>query len=339
MSRWPRTRKNTAGYGLDRYWKSGDLLDLVVGSEGTLGVITHADLRLEPIPTQRASLRIALADRGDLEAVIDVIKVAAPGTIELLDRSLLRLMVDRLPAVESASLWQGAAALLLVDLESDDAGELADRVKLATAVVGNMALDVRAASAPADIAELWSVRHLASPALAALTDGRRSLQVIEDGCVPIQALGRYLDAVEQACREATMEAVMFGHAGDGHVHVNLLPDIGTPDWLVRVEAIWQRVTAALLELGGTPAGEHGAGRLRAGQLEQFLGPEAMACFGAIKRAFDPQDLFNPGVIVPDGRDPLADLKVGPQAAALPTGQEDALRRIEEQRRWGESRWE
>jgi FAD/FMN-containing dehydrogenase len=136
-----------------------------------------------------------------------------------------------------------------------------------------------------------------------------------------------------------MEAVMFGHAGDGHVHVNLLPDIGTPDWLVRVEAIWQRVTAALLELGGTPAGEHGAGRLRAGQLEQFLGPEAMACFGAIKRAFDPQDLFNPGVIVPDGRDPLADLKVGPQAAALPTGQEDALRRIEEQRRWGESRWE
>jgi hypothetical protein len=64
----------------------------------------------------------------------------------------------------------------------------------------------------------------------------------------------------------------------------------------------------------------------------------MACFGAIKRAFDPQGLFNPGVILPDGRHPLADLKVGPHAASLPVGQQDALRRIEEQRRWGESRW-
>jgi glycolate oxidase len=152
-------------------------------------------------------------------------------------------------------------------------------------------------------------------------------------------LGRYLDAVELACTEAAMDVVMFGHAGDGHVHVNLLPDLGTPDWLTRVEEIWQRVTAAMLELGGTPAGEHGAGRLRAGQLERFLGPEAMVCFDAIKRAFDPQDLFNPGVILPDGSDPLADLKVGPRAVPLPTGQEDALRRIEEERRWGESRWE
>jgi FAD/FMN-containing dehydrogenase len=199
-------------------------------------------------------------------------------------------------------------------------------------------MDVRIATEPTEIAELWSVRHGASTALAAIGDGRRSLQVIEDGCVPPAALAEYLRAVDDACAVAGIDAVMFGHAGDGHVHVNLLPDPTEHGWLDRVREIYRTVNAAVVRLGGTPAGEHGAGRLRAGSLEALLGPAAMTCFAAIKHAFDPEGRFNPGVILPDGRDPFGHLKVGADAPPLPDGIEAALRRIEEQRRWGESRW-
>jgi FAD/FMN-containing dehydrogenase len=338
LARWPRTRKNTAGYGLDRYWHRHQLLDLVIGSEGTLGLITRAELRLERVPAHRAALRIALADRRDLEAAVSALSAAAPTSIELLDRSLLLLVAHRIPEAGSSALWRHAAALLLVDLEDDDAAALADRVAQCLTALRSIAIDVRAATRPEEAAELWSVRHHASPALAAIADGRRSLQVIEDGCVPTHQLGKYLDAVDAACTAAAIDAVMFGHAGDGHVHVNLLPDPSEPDWKHRTRQVLAAVSDALLALGGTPAGEHGAGRLRAGLLEPLLGPEAMTCFGVVKQAFDPQCLFNPGVILPDGRDPLADLKVGSDAVALPPGHDATLRRIEEERRWGESRW-
>ncbi len=339
MARWPRTPKNTAGYGLDRYWKSGALIDLVIGSEGTLGIIGRAELRLEPIPAHHAALRVALADRHDLEAAFGTLAAASPTTVELLDRSLLRVIADQAPAGDSATLWRQAAALLLVDIESHDADELTDRVAGAIEGLRAVAIDVRAASTPRAIAELWAVRHHASPSLAAIRDGRRSLQVIEDGCVPEGALGRYLDVVEDACRDAGIDVMMFGHAGDGHVHVNLLPDPSVAGWLTRVRDVHDRVTDHLIALGGTPAGEHGAGRLRAGVLERFLGPDAITCFRAVKQAFDPAALFNPGVILPDGGDPFAHLKVGPTAASLPSGIDEALQAIEAERRWGESRWD
>ena len=102
--------------------------------------------------------------------------------------------------------------------------------------------------------------------------------------------------------------------------------------------VYEGVADALLALGGTPSGEHGAGRLRAPLIERFLGPEAAACFRALKAAFDPAGRHNPGVILDDGRDPLSRLKVGPDAASLPAGMAEALAAIEREGRWGESRW-
>jgi FAD/FMN-containing dehydrogenase len=337
-SRWPRTRKNTAGYALDRWWWSEHLLDLVIGSEGTLGVITGATLRLEPIPACTAALRVALADRHSLPAAIDALEKVSPTTIELLDRSFIRLVEHRLTGDASSLPWHRVEALLLVDLEGATSAELDERVAEARLSLAAMAIDQRVGRDTDEIEALWSIRHAASPILAAIRDGRRSLQVVEDGCVPIRRLGEYLDAVERACTDARIDAVMFGHAGDGHVHVNLLPDVNSADWLARVRGVYDSVNATLIRLGGTPAGEHGAGRLRAGILEARLGPEAMACFAAIKRAFDPDGIFNPGVIIPDGSDPFAGLKVGTDAPGLPDGIATELWEIEQERRWGVSRW-
>jgi FAD/FMN-containing dehydrogenase len=339
QARFPKVRKNSAGYALDHYLESEDLLDVVIGSEGTLGILTDVVLNLAPVPAHRVALRVAVRDRADLVRTIEAIRAHDPATLEFLDASFLRL-IARLPLTpERPDLLQQAAGLLLVDFEGDDLGELTDRGVAAARSAQPTALDVRIATEPAEVERLWDIRHRASPILAALTDGRRSLQVIEDGCVPVPRLGEYLGAVDAAAVAERIDVVMFGHAGDGHVHVNLLPNLSEPDWKERVRAVFSAVSDAVIRLGGTPSGEHGAGRLRAGLMAELYGPEVMECFRAVKRAFDPDGIFNPGVIVGDADDPLTRLKLGADAVPLPPGVEEYLQRIEAEARWGESRWE
>ncbi len=338
-SRFPKVRKNSAGYALDRYLDNEELLDIVVGSEGTLGVITDVVLDLVPIPAHRVALRVAVHSRDELVRTIESIRGHDPATLEFLDASFLRLIAHLPLTPERPDLLHQAAGLLLADFEGDDLAELTDRGVAAARSVQSTALDVRIATEPAEIDRLWDIRHRASPILAALTDGRRSLQVIEDGCVPVARLGEYLDAVEAAAKGQRIDAVIFGHAGDGHVHVNLLPNLRDEDWKERVRAIFATVSDVVVRLGGTPSGEHGTGRLRAGLMAELYGPEIMECFRAVKRAFDPHGIFNPGVIVGDNSDPLTHLKLGVDAAPLPPGVEEYLQRVEAEARWGESRWD
>ncbi len=336
-ARWPRTRKNTAGYSLWRFWQSGELIDLVIGAEGTLGVLMEASLRLETRPTARASLRVRLEHRNDLVSVIEILEACKPTTIELLDRTFLQFIAPTIAEISGQDLAD-AAALLLVDLEGDDAAAVESMVSDARELLRDRRVSLEVATEPNEIQRLWSIRHRASPLLAALDDGRVSLQVIEDGCVPVSALGAYLETVEQVATAHGVDVVMFGHAGDGHVHVNLLPDLGHPDWVTAVRAIHEEVFEALLALGGTPAGEHGAGRLRSHVLERLLGPEAIACFHAVKQAFDPAGRFNPGVIVGSAGDPFSQLKYGAAAVALPAGVAKHLAAVEIGRHYAESRW-
>ncbi len=132
---------------------------------------------------------------------------------------------------------------------------------------------------------------------------------------------------------------MFGHAGDGHIHVNLLPDIGRAGWEEALAAILQEVTDAVVRLGGTPSGEHGDGRLRAGALSEVYGPEIVELFRLVKHSFDPLGILNPGIILPSGESPISRLKVGAKAAAIPSDVEQGLRDIERGGGYGRSRLE
>jgi FAD/FMN-containing dehydrogenase len=331
--RFPHVRKNSAGYALDHYLDSGDLLDIVIGAEGTLGVITDVLVRLQPIPAHRMSLRVAVARRSELPDIIERLRAFDPATLELLDQSFLRLVADQV-TVDRRSVSPLAAGLLLMDLEGNDRVALADTAIRAAAAIAADVLDVRVATDATDIAVLWDIRHRASPILAGLRDGRRSLQVIEDGCVPVPRLAEYLDAVDAAARAERIDVVMFGHAGDGHVHVNLLPNLHDDDWLPRVRTIYDGVSRAVIALGGTPSGEHGAGRLRANLMEELYGPQILECFRAVRSAFDPAGQFDGGVIIDDGSDPFSRLKVGAGAAPLPPSVVAALERREIEARWG-----
>jgi FAD/FMN-containing dehydrogenase len=329
--RFPRTLKNSSGYALDRWLDSGDLLDLVVGAEGTLGLVTRTEWRLEPVPREYGGVRAALGDIGVLGEIVAELRGLSPSALEYLDASFLSF----------AGVGEGGVeGLLMVELEGDDRGEVASRTGEAGRILARHSGQIRTAADRQSLEALWSIRHAASPMLARLGESRRSLQVIEDGCVPLAAIPGYIIAVRQAAERHRLQVVIFGHAGEGNLHVNLLPDLAEPDWRERVVAVFEEVTEAVLALGGSPSGEHGDGRLRAHLLERVYGPGIVALFRRVKDAFDPKGIMNPGVKLPDpDQRPFAHLKVGDGAAPLPPRVEAGLREIERSAGYSLSRLE
>lgn len=346
-SRFPATRKNSSGYALDRWLDSGDLLDLVVGAEGTLGFITGAEWRLERIPSRFGGARAALRDTASLGEIVPALSALTPSAVEYLDATFLSF-------AEGGNLEKGGktgeggitgeggktgdGGMLMVELEGEDEVELSGRLAEARKILVPYSVEVREANNRASLEELWSIRHAASPMLASLGEHRRSLQVIEDACVPLTAMARYITAVRRAGDRHRIQVVIFGHAGSGNLHVNLLPDLAESDWKRRVLAIFDEVTDVVFELGGTPSGEHGDGRLRAHLLRRVYGSEVVALFTLVKEAFDPAGILNPGVKLPspDFR-PFENLKVGKDAALIPEGIQAGLREIERSAGYARSR--
>jgi FAD/FMN-containing dehydrogenase len=323
-ARFPKTRKNSSGYALEEWLASGDLLDLIVGAEGTLGFVTRIDWQLDPQPAHRAGLRVELRSLDDLVKVVAALLGCEPSAVELLDRTFL----DLVHHTDVGEGLAGAEAILLVELERDDARALHDAVARASEGVRPWAAAVDTALSAASSARLWELRHAASPILADLPEDRRSLQVIEDACVPLERMGEYIRVVRRVTSARDIAAVIFGHAGDGHVHVNLLPRIGRAGWEQAVAGVLEEVSDAVLRLGGTPSGEHGDGRLRAALLQRVYGDEIVGLFRRLKRAFDPLGILAPGVILPSGEPAITRLKVGRQAAPIPDDIARALREIE-----------
>jgi FAD/FMN-containing dehydrogenase len=345
--RFPKVRKNSSGYALDQWLISGDDLDVLIGAEGTLGFITAIRWRLHSIQKGRGGLRVALRSLDDLEEAVHKVMQFDPSAVELLDRTFLDLMQFAAPAWRGRSngpalgspLPRDAEAVLLIEFERDDGHAAQGVVRDAVRAVGHLANDIVTAFSPMEEQQLWALRHAASPILASLPADRRSLQVVEDGCVPLSNLGEYVRAIRRAAEQEEITVVIFGHAGDGNVHVNALLEVGRADWLDRVARLYEAVNGAALRLGGTLSGEHGDGRLRAPLLEAQYGADIVDLFRRVKTAFDPDDIFNPGVKLPAGRPALADLKLGPDASEIPADIEQALREIEQSGGYARSRME
>jgi len=323
-TRFPKTRKNSGGYALDRFVETGDEIDLFIGAEGTLGIVTDVHWRLDPIPADIAGAALGFADLDAMAEAVPYLVSLRPSAVELLDESLLRLLPDA-PKV---------ACLLLVEFERESAAAARGVVGDAVRGLKHSTVHVETAVNRAGLEQLWNVRRQASPALARLPPTQRSLQVIEDGCVPLDALGGYVAGLRATAARHGIPVAIFGHAGDGHVHVNALPDITRPGWRDALRRLFDDVTDVLVRLGGVPSGEHGVGRLRAGVLERFYGREVMELFRNVKRAYDPLTIFNPGVIIPaTDWSPLDALKVGDDAAAIPADIATRLRDVERTAAW------
>jgi FAD/FMN-containing dehydrogenase len=337
-ARFPHTRKNSSGYALDAYLDSGDTIDLVIGAEGTLGIVTDIEWRLDPIPPERAGLRVALRTLDRLSDLIQSLSPLQPSALELLDQSFLELIgTDKLAG--AGLRFGGVEAVLLVELERDSRDALRHGLEEATARARPLAYSVDTAFSTEAADRLWAIRHFASPILARLPEERRSLQVIEDACVPLPRVSEYIRGVRRAAAERGIPVVIFGHAGDGHIHVNLLPNVTQSGWEASVASLQDEVTNLVVRLGGTLSGEHGDGRLRAASLAQVYGPDVLRLFRLVKDSFDPLGIFNPGVILSSGEPPISRLKVGAGAAPLPDDISAGLREIERSGGYARSRLE
>jgi FAD/FMN-containing dehydrogenase len=328
-------RKNSSGYALADYADSGELIDLLVGSEGTLAIIVEIELELSTLPGATASL---LASYASLDVAVTGASEAQQGNAsacELLDRTFLDVAARGAPL----PIPDGTEAVLLIELEADDApsAEAAAR-GLAAKLEDTGATHVTLGLGRADEERLWELRHAASPILSRLDPSLKSMQFIEDGVVPPARLADYVRGVRAALAAHDVPGVIFGHAGDAHVHVNPLVDVRRDGWRDRVAGVLSDVVDLTARLGGSLSGEHGDGALRAPLLARTTSPEVLELARRVKHAFDPMTLLNPGVKVPlPGQQPLGDIKYDPALAPLPAPSARVLARVERDRAYAEFR--
>lgn len=325
-----QVRKDSSGYRIPEYVRSGELVDLLVGSEGTLALFTGAEMALAPLPGATSSLLASFpsldgAMRGAMGA-----REAGAVACELIDRTFLEVAASE---GARSGVELGTEAVLLAEVEGEDKRDAAAAAKVLERVFLRAgATSVRLAIGEEDERTLWELRYAASPILSRLDPALRSMQFIEDGAVPVERLGDYVRGVRDALAGRGIRGVIFGHAGDGHVHVNPLIDVSAPNFRERIEELIEEITDLTVSLGGTLSGEHGDGRLRTPLLSRTWRWPAAAMFLAVKRAFDPAGILNPGVKVPlPGQTILEDIKYDPALRPLTQAARAALDIVERER--------
>jgi len=329
-------RKESSGYGVaSALAPGGHLIDLLVGSEGTLALFTQVELALTPVAGATATV---LATFATLEAATCCAGLAASAgatACELLDRTFLAVAARG----ASTGVPEHAEAVLIAEVEGETSTECAGLLDALTrswrdhgAITIEFGMDAAAEHA------LWALRHAASPILSQLAPRLRSMQFIEDGCVPPEHFPAYVRGVRATLDRFETLGVIFGHAGDAHAHVNPLVDTTAPKWRDRVHGMLDSVCELTAQLGGTLAGEHGDGRLRAPLLSRVWGPEALGAFAHVKDAADPSGVLNPGCKVARAGDmPFDMLRHDPEAPALPPEAAAVLAEIERTRDWSRFR--
>ena len=334
----PGVRKESSGYALAAFAESGDLIDVIAGSEGTLALFVGLELRLAPLLPATASLLGAFDTLDAAVLAAGAARDAGASACELLDRTFLDIARR---GGASVPVPEHAEAVLLAEVDGESAEECARLVaaletsfRSAGAVTVTLALDAMTEHA------MWELRHAASPILSRLDPALKSMQFIEDGCVPPARLAEYVRGVRSALDAWDIRGVIFGHAGDAHVHVNPLVDVSQPDWRQRVDGLLLEVTALAARLGGTLAGEHGDGRLRAPLLGAVWSAASLERFAAVKHAFDPLMLLNPGAkISAPGASAVEHVKYDPALEPLPRAARHVLSIVERDRAYARPRLE
>ena len=279
-----RARKSAAGYDLTR---------LMVGSEGTLGIITELTVRLYPIPEAISSAVCTFpVIAAAVDAVIQTIQLGVPvARIELLDALAIRA-INR-----HSKTTLREAPTLFFEFHGSPAGVAEQSQTVQDIAASHDGMDFEWATRPEDRTRLWQARHDAYFACLGLQPGARSLTT--DVCVPISRLADCIGETMVDIEKSGVTAPLVGHVGDGNFHLLLLADPDKPDEIERAEAFSARLVERALAMEGTCTGEHGVGRGKRKYLEPEHGAAALCVMRAIKHALDPGDILNPGKILPD----------------------------------------
>ena len=269
-----------------------DLTQLLVGSEGTLAIITQAVLRLIPKPPAHATLR-ATFDSIDaaVEAVSELIRErVVPSTIELVDGECLAAVTRYLGGDSLAPAGTAGLLILEVDGMAHAVVEEAHLVEAVCLAAG--ATEVLRAASEEERQHLWRVRRELSPALKTIA----TLKINQDVAVPRGRVPDLFRVIADLRNEFDVRIPSFGHAGDGNIHVNIMVDAADPAAVERAHRAQRRLFESVVALEGTISGEHGIGFTKAPFLSLELSPEVIALSKRLKQAFDPHGILNPGKI-------------------------------------------
>lgn len=278
-----RTTKSVVGYDLTR---------LLIGSEGTLAVITEATLRLLPKPSQTRLLRAAYADVGSAAAAVARImgQPAIPSALEFMDGEAVRLAEE----YRATGVPTGTGALLLIEADGEPE-TLPDAVRaIGAAARGAGLVELRSAADASEAETLWACRKALSPSLRKLAPKK----VNEDVAVPVTRLPELVGGVQALSQEHGLAIVCFGHAGNGNIHVNILANPDDPAQMARIETCLHAVFRLVLALGGTISGEHGIGLDKRDYVGWEVGAPELDLMRALKAQFDPAGILNPGKALP-----------------------------------------
>lgn len=269
-----------------------DLLALMTGSEGLLGVIVEVTVRLLPTPERRQVLLAAFDDIAQAaEAVGQIISAGIiPAGLEMMDHMAIKAAEDFI----HAGYPTDAAAILLCELDGTNAEVSEHVLQVREILLGNQAISVRTANDEAERARLWAGRKAAFPAIGRLAPDYYCM----DGTIPRHELARILTAITELSEEYGLAVANVFHAGDGNLHPLILYDANRPGELKRAELMGGRILELCVSAGGAITGEHGVGMEKLDQMCVQFQQAELAQFHAIKDAFDPNGLLNPGKAVP-----------------------------------------
>ena len=265
------------------------LLKLFVGSEGTLGIVTRAILRLVPLPLPPATLVASFATVGAAaRAVVAVRRTLRPSMMELMDQASINAVEDYSPR----GLDRSAGALLVVQSDAPGDARVAEIAAVQAACEAAGALEVVVTDDPEEGEMFVAARRAAFPAVEA-----RGALLLEDVGVPVPLLPDLLAAVAAIATARGVEIPVVAHAGDGNTHPIIVYPPGDEDAERRARAAFDDILAAAIRLGGTITGEHGVGRTKKAALPDQLGEDVMALTRRVKEALDPDGILNPGAVL------------------------------------------
>lgn len=280
-----RTLKNVVGY---------DLTKLIVGSEGTLGIVTKIILKLLPKPAAKKTMLVLFDSiEGAARSVSAIVGAKIiPTTLEFLDSAT----IDCIRGVAPIELPADCKAILIIEVDGE-ADSLDRQARIILDIIKPFGvLTTRIADTDAESEEIWQVRRIVSPSLRKVNPDKFN----EDIVVPRSKVPDMIRALEKISAQYDVPIVNFGHAGDGNIHVNVMVDLQLPGMVEKVEKVMDAVFQAAVDLKGSISGEHGIGTSKARYLAMELDPATIVYMQRIKAALDPNNILNPGKIFSTG---------------------------------------
>lgn len=277
------TTKGTVGYDLTR---------LLIGSEGTLAIITSATLKLAPLPETIVTLQAIYKDLDSATASIAAIMAQpiTPCALEFVDGKSIEMIRRH----AGAALPSGAGALLIIEVDGTTNAIEEYKAAITRAATNPGLLSIMAASSAEETKAIWTTRRALSPALRSVAPKK----INEDVVVPVANIPEFIAKVNDLGREYDINIINFGHAGNGNIHVNLLIDSEDPQQQIHADRCLDKMFDLVISLQGTISGEHGIGIEKRAFITKEVDPSTLEIMWGIKKVFDPLTILNPGKIFP-----------------------------------------